>query len=114
MYKPTLHSNTITHGWFIFKGVREPKAVCQAAPANTINQAWQRVCLSHRTTKPTDKLTDEEEHRTDNKRFGTRRGVCPQKVLSDFQAFTPARTFVFPRPAPSRRPSNCLKTPLHY
>ena len=39
-----------------------------------------------------------------NKRFGTRRGVCPQKVLPNFQAFTPARIFVFPSPAPSRRP----------
>ena len=28
---------------------------------------------------------------------------CPQKVLSDFQTFTPVQTFVFPRPAPSRR-----------
>jgi hypothetical protein len=33
-----------------------------------------------------------------NKRFGARRGVRPQKVLSDFQAFAPARTFVNPRP----------------
>jgi hypothetical protein len=34
-----------------------------------------------------------------NKRFGTRRGVYPQKVLSDFQAFTPVRAFVVPRPS---------------
>lgn len=33
---------------------------------------------------------------THNKRFAVMRGVCPQKVLSDFQAFTPARTFVNP------------------
>jgi len=39
---------------------------CQAAQANAETQAWQRVCLSHRTTKTTDKPTDEEEHRTDN------------------------------------------------
>jgi hypothetical protein len=39
----------------------------------------------------------------DNKRFGARRGVRPQKVLSDFQAFAPARTFVFPALPPSRR-----------
>ncbi|MDL2313322.1 hypothetical protein LJC68_10655 [Bacteroidales bacterium OttesenSCG-928-B11] len=32
----------------------------------------------------------------DNKRFAVMRGVCPQKILSDFQAFTPARTFVNP------------------
>jgi hypothetical protein len=38
----------------------------QATPANAQTQAWQRVCLSNRTTKTTDKLTDEKEHRTDN------------------------------------------------
>ncbi|MFN3755541.1 MAG: hypothetical protein ACK4RM_01165 [Flavobacterium sp.] len=47
---PTLHSHT--H--------------CQAAKANAKAQAWQRVWLSNRTTKSTDKPTDEEEHRTDN------------------------------------------------
>jgi hypothetical protein len=50
MHKPTLHSHT--H--------------CQAAPANAQTQAWQRVCLSQRTPKTTDKLTDEKEHRSDN------------------------------------------------
>jgi hypothetical protein len=39
-----------------------------------------------------------------NKRFGARWGVRPQKVLSDFQAFAPARTFVKPRPPQSRHP----------
>jgi len=39
---------------------------CQAAQANAQTQAWQRVCLSQRTTKPTDKPTDEKEHRSDN------------------------------------------------
>jgi hypothetical protein len=39
---------------------------CQAAKANAKTQAWQRVCLSNRTTKSTDKPADEEEHRTDN------------------------------------------------
>lgn len=39
---------------------------CQAAQANTTTQAWQRVWLSHRTVKPTDKQADEEEHRSDN------------------------------------------------
>ena len=42
---------------------------CQAAQANAKTQAWQRVCLSQRTTKTTDKPTDEEEHRTDNKQY---------------------------------------------
>ena len=50
MYKPTLHSHT--H--------------CQAAQANAQTQAWQRVCLPNRTTKSTDKPTDEKEHRSDN------------------------------------------------
>jgi DNA modification methylase len=53
MREPTLHSHT--H--------------CQAAHANAKTQAWQRVCLFQRTTKTTDKPTDEEEHRTDNRRL---------------------------------------------
>ena len=39
---------------------------CQAAKANAKTQAWQRVYLSSRTTKSTDKPKEEEEHRTDN------------------------------------------------
>jgi hypothetical protein len=39
---------------------------CQATQANTQTQAWQRVCLSNRTTNTTDKLTDEKEHQSDN------------------------------------------------
>ena len=31
-----------------------------------------------------------------NKRFAVMRGVFPQKVLSDFQTFTPAQAFVNP------------------
>ena len=54
---PTLHSHT--H--------------CQAAKANASTQAWQRVCLSNRTTKSTDKPADEEEHRTDNSGFAKKR-----------------------------------------
>jgi len=41
---PTLHSHT--H--------------CQVAPANTQAKTWQRVCLSKRTTKTTDKQADEK------------------------------------------------------
>ena len=40
---------------------------CQAAPANAQAKTWQRVCLSNRTTKTTDKQTDGKEHRSDNK-----------------------------------------------
>ena len=48
--KPTLHSHT--H--------------CQAALVQAQTQAWQRVCLSQRSTETTDKPTDEKEHRSDN------------------------------------------------
>lgn len=47
---PTLHSHT--H--------------CQSAPAQAKTQAWQRVCLSQRTTKTTDKQADEKEARLPN------------------------------------------------
>jgi hypothetical protein len=50
MFKPTLHSHT--H--------------CQAAQANATTQAWQRVCLSNRTTKTTERQADEKEHRSYN------------------------------------------------
>lgn len=49
---------------------------CQAAQSNAQTQAWQRVCLPNRTTKTTDKLTDEEEHRTDNTGFAKWRVKC--------------------------------------
>jgi len=42
---------------------------CQAPLAYAKTQAWQRVCLSNRTTKTTDKPADEEEHRTDNSTY---------------------------------------------
>ena len=48
--KPTLHSHT--H--------------CQVAPADPQAKTWQRVCLPYRTTKTTEKQTDEKEHRTHN------------------------------------------------
>jgi hypothetical protein len=60
MFKPTLHSHT--H--------------CQATPANAQTQAWQRVCLSNRTTKTTEKQTDEKEHRSDNSGFAKKRVQC--------------------------------------
>jgi len=43
-YKPKLHSHT--H--------------CQVAPADPQAKTWQRVCLSNRTTKTTDKSADEK------------------------------------------------------
>ena len=57
---PTLHSHT--H--------------CQAAKAHATTQAWQRVCLSNRTTKTTDKPADKKEHRTGNIGFAKWRLTC--------------------------------------
>jgi hypothetical protein len=42
---------------------------CQAALAQAQTQAWQRVCLSNRTTKTTEKQADEKEHRSDNSTY---------------------------------------------
>lgn len=39
---------------------------CQVTPANPQAKTWQRVCLSQRSTRKTDKPTDEKEHRSDN------------------------------------------------
>ena len=44
---------------------------CQAAQANAQTQAWQRVCLSNRTTKTTDKPVDEKEQRRHNRVDGS-------------------------------------------
>ncbi|SIT11940.1 hypothetical protein SAMN05421761_11828 [Belliella pelovolcani] len=38
----------------------------QVAQANVQTKAWQRVCLSLRTTKPTIKLTEKQESRCPN------------------------------------------------
>lgn len=58
--KPTLNSHT--H--------------CQAAPANAQTKAWQRVCLSNRTTKTTDKQAVEKEARLPNIGFAKWRVQC--------------------------------------
>ena len=69
---PTLHSHT--H--------------CQAAQAHAETQAWQRVCLSNRTTITTDKQADEKEHRSDNK-------VLPKAGRNGFDwTFVQGSTFV--------------------
>ncbi len=67
MTKSTLHSHT--H--------------CQAAQANAKPKAWQRVCLSNRTTKTTDKPTDEEEARCPNMRLAS----CGVKWLNSSSVF---------------------------
>lgn len=65
---------------------------CQAAQAQAKTQAWQRVCLSHRTTKPTDKPTDEEEARCPNSVYVAiagevvnRRSVLPKNFVPNGQ-----------------------------
>jgi hypothetical protein len=47
--------------------------ITKAAQAHAQTQAWQRVCLSNRTTKTTDKPVDEEEHRNGNSDFTKKR-----------------------------------------
>jgi len=47
---------------------------CQAAQANATTQAWQRVCLSQRTTKTTDKPMDEKN--TERTTSDWRNGGC--------------------------------------
>ena len=64
---PTLHSHT--H--------------CQAAPANALTQARQRVCLSQRSTKPTDNQADEKEARCPNMRLAS----CGVKWLNSSSVF---------------------------
>lgn len=56
---------------------------CQAAQAHATSQAWQRVCLSHRTPKPTDNPTDEKEHRTGNMGLAS----CGVKCLNSSAVF---------------------------
>jgi len=40
---------------------------CQAAQANAQTKAWQRVCLSQRSTEPKENRADEEEARCPNR-----------------------------------------------
>jgi hypothetical protein len=59
---------------------------CQATQTNALTQAWQRECLSNRKT---EKLTDEEEHRTDNSTY-------PKGVVScSKDSFVVNQTLVF-------------------
>jgi len=66
MINPTLHSHT--H--------------CQAALANAQTQAWQRVCLSQRSTEPKENRA-EEEARCPNMRLAS----CGVKWLYSSSVF---------------------------
>jgi len=39
---------------------------CQSTQANTLTQAWQRVCLNHRSTEPTENRDRAKEPRCPN------------------------------------------------
>jgi len=71
---------------------------CQAAQANAQTKARQRVCLSNRTTKTTDKTTDEEEHRTDNSGFAKKRVQWLIEHSTSHQLLWYVDSFVFRNP----------------
>jgi hypothetical protein len=65
----------------------------QAAQANAQTQAWQRVCLPHRTTKTTDKQANDEEHRTDNSTYKKLAVQWLNEVLCFVSSFVVAESF---------------------
>jgi hypothetical protein len=81
---PTLHSHTY----------------CQVAPANATTKSWQRVFLSNRTTKTTDKQADDKEARLPNSTY-PKGGVSCSK-----DSFVVAESFVL-------RINICSKKPAH-
>ncbi|MCC5923486.1 MAG: hypothetical protein JJT77_06855 [Crocinitomicaceae bacterium] len=68
--------------------LRNSHTHCQVALANTQTKTWQRVCLSNRTTKTTDKQSDEKEHRSDNSVYVAIAGVVVNR------RYVPLRNFV--------------------
>lgn len=56
---------------------------CQAAQANAQTKAWQRVCLSQRSSKPTEKHIENEEARCPNMRLAS----CGGKWLNSSSVF---------------------------
>lgn len=75
---------------------------CQAAHAIATTQAWQRVCLSYRTTKPTDKLLEEEKHRTGNSVFATMAGDAGKSAVVHLINICRVSQFSAPKP-PQRK-----------
>jgi hypothetical protein len=69
---PDLHNHT-QH----FPSFRD----CQAVPAKTQTQAWQKVCLSQRSNKATNKQADEKAHRSDNSRNRFTTPFSKQKIV---------------------------------
>jgi hypothetical protein len=66
------------------KSCHNSHTLYQAASANAKTQAWQRVYLSNRTTKTTDKPTDGKENRSENSCFAKAGVSCfyDSKVLN--------------------------------
>ena len=73
---------------------RSSRTHWQAAQANAQTQAWQRVCLPHRTTTTTDKPTDEKKHRTDNSTYKKLAVQWLNEVLCFVSSFVVAESFV--------------------
>ena len=63
---PTLNSLTNTHNLIVFNGVRECFAFAKPHKPTLKPMLGGSVCLSNRTTKTTDKPTDEKEARLPN------------------------------------------------
>ncbi len=80
--KPTLHSHT--H--------------CQVAPANAQTKAWQRVWLFQRSTKTTNKPTDEKEARLPSSGFAKKRVQWLIEHSTSHQLLCYVDSFVFRNP----------------
>ena len=69
---------------------------CQATQAHATTQAWQRVWLSNRTTKTTDKPADEKAHRTGNMRLASCGVKCSNSSLVFQLGFSAGLTVLCP------------------
>lgn len=74
--------------------LRNSHTHCQVAPADPQAKIWQRVWLPNPTTKPTDKQTDEKEHRSDNSVYVAIAGEVVNRrpvLLIRYYTYTPKR-----------------------
>ena len=82
---------------------------CQATPANAQTKAWQRVCLSHRTTKTTYNPADEKEHRSDNRRLAQWRVKWLFEHSTSHQLLWCIDSFVLRNPPLRQAPKRCVR-----
>ena len=80
---------------------------CQVAPADPQSKTWQRVCLPYRTTKTTNKQTDEKEHRTDNRRLAQWRVTWLIEHCTSHQLLWCIDSFVLRNPPLRQAPKRC-------